>query len=168
LLSAPAASPVPWNAGVWGWQGLLAQHGDVTQQVKADLWLQTPVSGEERREIAAFEDARAKVAAGGAFQDQSTPWKACLTRLANHPKRTPEMIRGFTLTRVPPPPDNPKDGGVASLFVRTATGEDETLVFVWWRGNWHYVGNSSTSRWWRRGLAPFVKARISQLEKQKQ
>jgi hypothetical protein len=156
---------VPWNAGVWGWQGLLPQHADVTDRTTADPFLKTAVTAEERRDIAAFEEARAKVLAGGAFQDQSTPWRALLTRLANHSKRTPEMVGGFTIKRLPPVPANAKDGDVTPIFTRTADDDYDALAFVLWRGNWHYVGNNPRTPYWRTGLEPYIKLRLAELEK---
>jgi hypothetical protein len=168
LLFRPAANAPAWNEGVWGWQGLFPQHSDLTEGVVADPFPATAISPEERREIAAFEAAREKVLAGQPFEDNSSPWRAFLTRLANHPKRTPEMIRYYTLTRIPPAPSAPKDGELTALFATTAQDEEEALSLVWWNGGWRYVGNSGQPRFWRSGLAPFVRMRLAELEKQAQ
>lgn len=180
LLSSVPQPPVNWNFGVWGWEGLLRMHNEITKDMQPDTFLTTPVSSEERKIIEGFNSIKLSILEGQNFIDTSTPAKALLTMISGfvnsdvkalkavqvpsdhinetylqdpRNKATAEYSKQINIRRVRLHDKKPKDGDVIPIF--TVVGEQgfqATFVFFHYKGSWKFLFNTQREGLWHTNV----------------
>jgi hypothetical protein len=190
LMARPPEPPVPWNFGVWGWQGWFAMNELVTQNVQPDKFFARPPDPSEQKAGEALNALLERILKGEQFRDASTPERALLTRIAGWANRDVEALKIVTapfdnlnqgvfseergqrnkqwatrirIWRVRTPERSPQDGDLAPVFT-DSHGEKEAQVFLLYRGRWWYLGNNGAYSLWWLGIDRIKNERLSYLK----
>ena len=191
-ISAVSSPPVDWSFGFWGWKGLLAMHDQITENVKPDPFLLTPVSDNERNEIARLNHLQDRILAGESLADVSTPAYAHLTRISAYahsdlaalrqvevPAEQIDMahlenlrkrgwvdyIGSVNFRRLPPAPARPADGDVCPVFTMHERGYEEAYVFFFYDGGWRFLGSTSKDGFWHTWAQDAAQEKVQSLTK---
>jgi len=191
-ISAVSSPPVDWSFGFWGWKGLLAMHDQITENVKPDPFLLTPVSDSERNEIARLNHLQDRILAGESLADVSTPAYAHLTRISAYahsdlaalrqvevPAEQIDMahlenlrkrgwvdyIGSVNFRRLPPAPARPADGDVCPVFTMHERGYEEAYVFFFYDGGWRFLGSTSKDGFWHTWAQDAAQEKVQSLTK---
>jgi DNA-binding HxlR family transcriptional regulator len=190
----PSPKPeVNWECGFWGWRGFLRMHDEITDDVRPDPFLHTPITDDEAARIAHVNALKDRVLAGKAIVDISTPAMAYVTwisayansgvaalkeielpadhvdmeYLENRTKRGwLEYIGKVNVRRLPPVPAQPQEGDVSAVFTMHERGFEEAYVFFHYARGWRYLGNTARDGRWHTWAENSAKEKIKSLKKQ--
>ena len=147
-----------------------------------DPFLETEMSKEEAQNIKEFYKTRKKVLAGEKYEDCSTPLRAFLSILSALHSRDSEAVKRvgavdtnkmglnitnefmagweqqllqFDILRAPLPPEQPEEGTFGPIYVKKANENElaDTLIPVFWKGKWLWVGNVGNKGNWRENIS---------------
>ena len=147
-----------------------------------DPFLETEMSKEEAQNIKEFYKTRKKVLAGEKYEDCSTPLRAFLSILSALHSRDSEAVKRvgavdtnkmglnitnefmagweqqllqFDILRAPLPPEQPEEGTFGPIYVKKANENElaDTLIPVFWKGKWLWVGNVGNAGNWQENIS---------------
>ncbi|MFB0554999.1 MAG: LVIVD repeat-containing protein [Phycisphaerae bacterium] len=152
------------------------------EEEKKDPLLSSKMSPEEAQVIEKFYKIREEILAGRGYDDASTPLATILSVLSSvHFRDTgafkrnlamdfdkmgrkvtdedmaslEEILVQHDILRAPLPPARPEEGTFWPIYVKSKGGTEltDTLITIFWKGKWMYVGNlGSTTMDWREAI----------------
>jgi hypothetical protein len=122
-----------------------------------DPLLDTEVSTEESQAIEEFRRIKSQILAGESYKDTSTPLHAVLTHLSElGPGQTKDYFIGLDIFRAPAPPAKPQEASLWPVFAGDTELAD-TLVLVYSKGQWIWIGNMGGNYDWNMAKSTFEK-----------
>jgi anthranilate/para-aminobenzoate synthase component I len=131
-----------------------------------DPLLDTEVSAEESQAIEEFRRIKSQILAGESYKDTSTPLHAVLTHLSElGPGQTKDYFIGLDIFRAPAPPAKPQEASLWPVFAGDTELAD-TLVLVYSKGQWIWIGNMGGNYDWNIGKSTFEKWAREKIEQE--
>ncbi|MEE9369932.1 MAG: alpha/beta fold hydrolase [Sedimentisphaerales bacterium] len=159
------------------WKGKLSKWKEEREKEKGPSFPTDAMSEGEAEAIEEFRKIKKRILVGESYEDLSTPLRTFLTFLSAHHFRDVEAYKRisaldldkkgqkptsesmaeieeyfikFDILRAPLPPDNPEEGTFWPIYVTNPNETElaDTVVPVFWKRNWMWIGNMGSSDDW--------------------